>query len=751
MPYLSRRILVSLCPLVNLDLFKKGYYHVACRLVDSRAEQTLSRVLCVEIKDLLGPQLTDFVYPGACLRGDHFITQTVLVEYTEQSFPLGESFVFSSESPVLGDYTEVYVPSRYTLQLDLMFSNSDELPKDPSDFSKVSSRNVVFEIDWRKGLHDHFPVVFNYFHMAATGVTIHASLHQFNVEAFPLEEVQPTASGRSRANRMSFSGRRLSFQPQASHPPSLPTFSAVLFGVPQSATDTALATAAKNSPIAKYAAPEAQIQRAQEAHQMLCDMLHSARDSLHIGYAIMSGERSDVAPGPEMERESISESSSLAEVEEVCKKHLVELNRCLESTWEWFCQSAVVHPGMISYLASRSHVVKLSYMRDSFVSVDSTHAKSVSNITDPVCQATVATKLRRSLQQIPMPFYCRETVEAITATSVVFIEPPPWETLSEGQVLNPDARQGHMSVSTPLSRVPGTCAGREGFLEHVKPSLISYLPTQNRSRRRGVHLVVCVHGLQGNQFDLRLYRIFLQLALPQLRFEFLMAQSNQCDTFCDFNIMTDRLVEEILEFVNDMPTPPSKVSFIGHSLGNIVIRSLVTRPELAGLQPKLHLFLSICGPHLGTRYQNGIVSMGMWAVRKWYNSKSLLQLSLKDAPNARDSFLYHLSEAPSFEYFRHVVLLSSPQDKYVPYHSALVTTSTQDGSLQSSLSLEMMQNIITPLREGKVNLVRVSVDHSLPASANSVIGRAAHIAMLDNDLFIEKFIILHLSQYFVEA
>ena len=750
MPYLSRRILVSLCPLVNLDLFKKGYYHVACRLIDSRAEQTLSRVVCLEIKDLLGPQLTDFVYPGACLRGDHFITQTVLVEYTEQSFSLGECFVFCSDSPVLVDYTEVYVPSRYTLQLDLMFSDSDELPKDPSSFTKVSTRCVVFEIDWRKGLHDHYPVVFNYFHMAATGVTVHASLHQFSVDDYPLE-AHP-APVRARSSRMSFSGRRLPFQSQASSAPTLPSFSTVLFGVspPAVTTGNTETDATNNSSVTKYVVPESQIQRAQEAHQMLCDMLRSARDSLHIGYAIMSGERLNVETGPEFDVGSIKETTSLSVVEETYRKHIVELNLTLNSTWEWFCKSAIAHPQMITYLASRSHTAKLSYMQDSLVSIDSTHAKSVSNITDPVCQATVATKVRRSLQQIPMPLYCRETVEPLSATSIVFIEPPPWETLSEGQVLNPDG-PSHASLSSPLQRVPGTCAGREGFLEHVKPALVNYLPSHNRSRRRGIHLVICIHGLQGNQFDLRLYRIFLQLALPQIRFEFLMAQSNQSDTFCDFNVMTDRLVEEILEFVNDMPTPPTKVSFIGHSLGNIIIRSLVTRPELIGLQPKLHLFLSICGPHLGTRYQNGIVSMGMWAVRKWYNSKSLLQLSLKDATNARDSFLYHLSEAPSFEYFRHVLLLSSPQDKYVPYHSALVTTSTQDGSLQSNLSLEMMQNILTPLREGKVNLVRISVDHSLPTSANSVIGRAAHIAMLDNDLFIEKFVNLHLTQYFVDV
>ena len=263
-------------------------------------------------------------------------------------------------------------------------------------------------------------------------------------------------------------------------------------------------------------------------------------------------------------------------------------------------------------------------------------------------------------------------------------------------------------------------------------------------------MVVCVHGLQGNQFDLRLYRIYLSLALPQLRLEFLMAQSNQGDTFCDFNLMTDRLLEEVSGYIADMPTPPSKISFIGHSLGNIIVRSLVTRQEFSRYLPRLHLFFSICAPHLGTRLQNGIVSMGMWAVRKWYNSTSLLQLSLKDAPNPRDSFLYHLSEAPTLESFKHVVLLSSSQDKYVPHHSAKLSCLSKDGSLQSTLSLEMMQNILEPLRERKINLVRISVDHCIPTSPNSIIGRAAHIAMLDSELFIEKLVLLHLVQYFVD-
>lgn len=52
-------------------------------------------------------------------------------------------------------------------------------------------------------------------------------------------------------------------------------------------------------------------------------------------------------------------------------------------------------------------------------------------------------------------------------------------------------------------------------------------------------------------------------------------------------------------------------SFIGHSLGNIIIRAALARPELKPWIPKLHTFLSLSGPHLGTAYNSsGLVNMG---------------------------------------------------------------------------------------------------------------------------------------------
>ena len=41
-----------------------------------------------------------------------------------------------------------------------------------------------------------------------------------------------------------------------------------------------------------------------------------------------------------------------------------------------------------------------------------------------------------------------------------------------------------------------------------------------------------------------------------------------------------------------------------------------------------------------------VVSTGMWFMQKWKKSGSLLQLSLKDTSDPRQSFLYKLSQKP---------------------------------------------------------------------------------------------------------
>ena len=82
--------------------------------------------------------------------------------------------------------------------------------------------------------------------------------------------------------------------------------------------------------------------------------------------------------------------------------------------------------------------------------------------------------------------------------------------------------------------------------------------------------------------------------------------------------------------------------------------------------------------------------------QKWKKSESLAQLALRDHSDPRQSFLYQLSQSPGavclcldlftvliivlwvlffmlgLNYFKNILLVSSVQDQYVPYHSARI-------------------------------------------------------------------------------
>ncbi|XP_055368837.1 protein FAM135B isoform X2 [Betta splendens] len=164
----------------------------------------------------------------------------------------------------------------------------------------------------------------------------------------------------------------------------------------------------------------------------------------------------------------------------------------------------------------------------------------------------------------------------------------------------------------------------------------------------GIHLVVCVHGLDGNSADLRLVKTFIELGLPGSRLDFLMSERNQSDTFADFDSMTDRLLDEIIQHIQLYNLTIGRISFIGHSLGNVIIRSVLTRPRFRCYLPRLHTFLSLSGPHLGTLYNNSaLVSTGLWLMQKLKKSGSLLQLTFRDHVDPRKTFLYLLSQKPA--------------------------------------------------------------------------------------------------------
>ncbi|XP_024153033.1 protein FAM135A isoform X2 [Oryzias melastigma] len=295
-----------------------------------------------------------------------------------------------------------------------------------------------------------------------------------------------------------------------------------------------------------------------------------------------------------------------------------------------------------------------------------------------------------------------------------------------------------------------------GFLYSEVPELASTVPyfslEEDENCDEGIHLIVCVHGLDGNSADLRLVKTYLELGLPGARIDFLMSERNQNDTFADFESMTDRLLDEIVQYIQLYNLTVSKISFVGHSLGNLIVRSVLTRPRFKCYLSKLHTFLSLSGPHLGTLYNSSaLVNTGLWFMQKWKKSGSLLQLTCRDHSDPRQTFLYKLSKKSGLQYFKNVVLVGSLQDRYVPYHSARIEmckTALKDKQT-GPMYTEMIQNLLLPVLQNKdCNLVRYDVIHALPNTANSLIGRAAHIAVLDSEIFLEKFFLVAGLKFF---
>ncbi|NXP74372.1 F135B protein, partial [Ramphastos sulfuratus] len=297
----------------------------------------------------------------------------------------------------------------------------------------------------------------------------------------------------------------------------------------------------------------------------------------------------------------------------------------------------------------------------------------------------------------------------------------------------------------------------EGFLYSdlsVLASDIPYFPPEEEEENLedGIHLVVCVHGLDGNSADLRLVKTFIEMGLPGGKLDFLMSERNQTDTFADFDTMTDRLLDEIIQHIQLYNLSISRISFIGHSLGNVIIRSVLTRPRFRYYLNKLHTFLSLSGPHLGTLYNNStLVSTGLWLMQKLKKSGSLLQLTFRDNADLRKCFLYQLSQKTGLQYFKNVVLVASPQDRYVPFHSARIEMckNALKDRHTGPVYAEMINNLLQPLIGAKnCTLIRHNVFHALPNTANTLIGRAAHIAVLDSELFLEKFFLVAGLNYF---
>ena len=118
---------------------------------------------------------------------------------------------------------------------------------------------------------------------------------------------------------------------------------------------------------------------------------------------------------------------------------------------------------------------------------------------------------------------------------------------------------------------------------------------------------------------------------------------------------------------------PGCISFIGHSMGGLIIRRALqeecmkrylcyvhpnrpisnisffdaTKSPIRYI-PRYRVFISLASPHIGTTYaESQLVSSGQWVIMKWTKGLSLRELSLEDAGADGDlekTFIFRLSQ-----------------------------------------------------------------------------------------------------------
>ena len=222
-------------------------------------------------------------------------------------------------------------------------------------------------------------------------------------------------------------------------------------------------------------------------------------------------------------------------------------------------------------------------------------------------------------------------------------------------------------------------------------------------------MIILVHGYQGCRYDMRVMQNFLGKILPQSVSYASRANEDMDDK--TIQEMGKDLAEEIKQLTK-IHVNYEKISFVGHSLGGIIIREALT--HLKSLRQHFFSYVSLSVPHLGCRKNKSmLVSLGMKYLKRFKKDVVISQLQLDDEKDFKDTFLFRLASRDCLHWFKNILLVPSPQDSYAPYSSARIQPKKPSGQSKSDLICYQMAENIWGKVENEV-VVRLDVDIRSP-------------------------------------
>ena len=253
----------------------------------------------------------------------------------------------------------------------------------------------------------------------------------------------------------------------------------------------------------------------------------------------------------------------------------------------------------------------------------------------------------------------------------------------------------------------------------------------------GLHLFILVHGFMGNLYDMKNIKDEIAAMHPEA---VVISTDSVQGGGMDIDIadLGEKLSRDVLQTIKlyELHRPVERLSFVGHSLGGVVVRAAL--PHLEALKSRFYTYISLASPHLGyLASKSKMVSAGLWFIKKWKRSRCLRQLSLSDQASYPESFLYRLSHHPGLQWFHFVVLVSSFQDEFVPYESARIEANPglSKNRMKQAAAEAMARSIVCGLKPEALH--RLDVNYLIQGkSIDKMIGRRAHIQQIENSAVI---------------
>ncbi|XP_057958996.1 uncharacterized protein LOC131151678 isoform X2 [Malania oleifera] len=755
----------------NLDLFQQGWYQIKITMrsedSDSSSPGTPARVVQYEAPDLdsddrLGVWRIDDT-------DNSFLTQPFRIKYARQDVLLSVMISFNLS---LGKF-EAPTTSAVILKFELMYAplleNRSEL-LDSLDACPAAMHEFRIPPKALLGLHSYCPVHFDTFHAVLVDISIHISLLKAGFYTYPpkvpsdTRTVEDTAVGNFHRSNQAFSQMASVDSKQirilkallAAHDILLEELHTLSKGIDQTLDLTDFT---------------AKLDKTRSLGSLLRDDLHpvdagvSGQASGQLQNSFEEEANGDVDFHSEGSLLSLPKDDLLNAFHSLgnqvlylwntfLKFHRSKITEFLRDAWAsdrraewsiWMVHSKVEMPH--HYLSSGNNDSSFSGVRGKVSSLRKLNV-------DPAQTAAMRAELhRRSIAQMKINN----------------------RSIQDMHIFGDPSRIPIIIVERVVNSLLRTTSGNSYFSnldQKDTPSLFTEVAFKAVNKLSGASLqqsgrvlriVVFVHGFQGHHLDLRLVRNQWLLIDPKA--EFLMSEVNEDKTSGDFREMGLRLAQEVTSFVRKKMDKSSrsgvlrsiKISFVGHSIGNIIIRTALAESIMEPYLRYLHTYVSISGPHLGYLYSSNILfNSGLWLLKKLKGTQCIHQLTLTDDPDIQNTFFYKLCKQKTLESFRNVILLSSPQDGYVPYHSArieLCQASSWDYSKKGKVFLEMLNNCLDQIRAPSTEhrmFMRCDVNFDTSSQGrnlNTIIGRAAHIEFLESDIFA-RFIMWSFPEFF---